>query len=63
MAKERNINCTDNQVCTVRERMSICYLHIHPRKSGVLCLGNGITNIRNKKTENRGQSGRVAAYF
>ena len=36
---------------------------IHPRKPGALCLRNGVSNIRNGKTETRGESGRLAAYF
>ena len=59
MAKQRK-RLLHRQSSFYCQRVNIYFsLTIHPRKSGALCLGNGVTNIRNGKTETRGESGRV----
>ena len=57
MAKKRK-RLLHRQSIFYCQRVNIYFsLTMHPRKSGALCLG--VTNIRNGKTETRGESGRV----
>ena len=55
--------CIHDRVYIAKKVNTHFPLTIHSRKSGTLCLGNGVNSIRNKNNEAQGVGSGLAALF